>query len=69
MNETWGRRFRLPTLCRQLAGILTGVVNELSDQTAYKRHLLAHNVEHSAQEWRRFQDQHASATARRARCC
>jgi len=54
---------------RAAARIISGVVAELSDQTAYQRHLAAHGTVHSAEEWRRFQDEHEGAKSRRGRCC
>jgi len=54
---------------RAVAQIVSGVVAELSDQNAYRRHLQAHETVHSPDEWRRFQDEHAAANSRRARCC
>jgi hypothetical protein len=51
------------------AQIISGVLAELSDQNAYHRHLAAHGAVHSPEEWRRFQDEHAAANSRRARCC
>ena len=54
---------------RAVAQLVSGVVSELSDQNAYQRHLAAHGAVHSPEEWRRFQDQHAAAQSRRARCC
>lgn len=54
---------------KTVAQIVSGVVAELSDQNAYRRHLEAHGTVHSPDEWRRFQDEHAAANSRRARCC
>ena len=54
---------------KAVAQIIFGVVAELSDQNAYQRHLEAHGTVHSPEEWRRFQDEHAAANSRRARCC
>jgi hypothetical protein len=54
---------------RAVAQIISGVVAELSDQNAYRRHLAAHGTAHSPQEWRRFQDEHWAAKSRRGRCC
>ena len=54
---------------RQFFRILRGIVDELTDQTAYARHLKSHGVEHSPVEWRRFQDAHWAAKSRRGRCC
>ena len=52
-----------------LVQFLRGVIAELSDQNAYRRHLAAHGAVHSPEQWRRFQDEHAAAQSRRARCC
>ena len=54
---------------KAVAQILTGVLDELSDQNAYRRHLAAHGTVHSPQEWRRFQDQQSRAQSRRPTCC
>ncbi len=54
---------------RCVVRVLSGVLAELSDQNAYRRHLAAHGTVHSPDEWRRFQDEHAAANSRRARCC
>jgi hypothetical protein len=54
---------------RSVVHVLSGVLAELSDQNAYRRHLAAHGAVHSPDEWRRFQDEHAAANSRRARCC
>ena len=49
--------------------ILIGILDELTDQRAYRQHLAAHGVAHSAVEWRRFCDEQWQARSRRARCC
>ena len=49
--------------------ILRGILDELTDQNAYRRHLLAHGAEHSPEEWRRFSDERYQAKSTRARCC
>jgi hypothetical protein len=54
---------------RRFLEILRGILDELSDQNAYKRHLAAHGVAHSAEEWRRFSDERYQAKATRPRCC
>ena len=54
---------------RSVLRVLSGILAELSDQNAYRRHLAAHGTSHSPDEWRRFQDEHAAANSRRARCC
>lgn len=54
---------------KRLLEILRGLLDELSDQNAYRRFLLAHQVEHSPGAWREFQDAHWQAKSRRGRCC
>ncbi|MBZ5674241.1 MAG: hypothetical protein LAP61_08355 [Acidobacteriia bacterium] len=54
---------------RGVLNALSGIIAEISDQNAYRRHLAAHGTVHSPDEWRRFQDEHAAANSRRARCC
>lgn len=46
-----------------------GILDELTDQNAYRRHLAAHGAADSPQQWRRFQDEHWEAKSRRGRCC
>lgn len=54
---------------RGVFNALSGIIDEISDQNAYRRHLEAHGAVHSPEQWRRFQDEHAAANSRRARCC
>jgi hypothetical protein len=54
---------------RGVLSALSGIIAEISDQNAYRRHLAAHGAVHSPEQWRRFQDEHAAANSRRARCC
>lgn len=54
---------------RNLGRIIRGIVDELTDQAAYRRHLELHGIPHSAAAWRNFQDEHWNAKARRGRCC
>ena len=49
--------------------LMRDLLLELSDQSAYQRHLIAHGTEHSAVEWQRFCDEKWQAKARRGRCC
>lgn len=49
--------------------ILRGILDELSDQNAYRRHLAANGVPHSAEQWRKFSDERWKAKSMRARCC
>ena len=55
----------LRAFCRFVLELL----RELSDENAYQRHLLAHGRVHSADEWRRFSDEHMKAKYLRAKCC
>jgi hypothetical protein len=52
-----------------VSGIISGIIQELSDQSAYRRYLSWHGVEHSGDAWRRFSDERWAARARRGRCC
>ncbi len=54
---------------RNLAAIVRGILDELTDQRAYQLHLDAHGVVHSPDEWRRFCDAQWLARSRRGRCC
>jgi hypothetical protein len=54
---------------RILAGYVIALLRELSDQTAYERHLRAHGVEASAEEWRRFSEERFTARFARPKCC
>jgi hypothetical protein len=49
--------------------VLAGILNEITDQNAYRRHLAAHNAAHSGEEWRKFCDERWKAKAQRTRCC
>lgn len=49
--------------------IVMGLLRELSDESAYRRHLAAHGTVHSADEWRRFSDERMRAKYMRAKCC
>jgi hypothetical protein len=54
---------------RQFARIVMALLRELADENAYRRHLAAHGVEPSAEEWRRFADERMRAKYARAKCC
>lgn len=54
---------------KRLFEILRGILDELTDQNAYRRHLTAHGAVHSAEEWRRFSDELYRAKSKRPRCC
>jgi hypothetical protein len=54
---------------RRVGAIVIGLLRELSDESAYRRHLSAHGRRHSAAEWRRFSDERLRARYARAKCC
>ena len=54
---------------RRFLAIAYGVLRELSDESAYTRHLARHGLEPSADEWRRFSDTRLAAKYGRPRCC
>jgi hypothetical protein len=54
---------------RNLREVLRGLLDELTDQRAYKAHLAAHGCAHSAEEWRHFCDEHYKAKATKVGCC
>jgi hypothetical protein len=45
------------------------LLRELADENAYQRHLNAHGRPASAEEWRRFSEEHFRAKYARAKCC
>lgn len=53
----------------QLGAILKGILDEIADQSAYRRHLAHHGLAHSAAEWRKFSDERWEQQSRRGRCC
>jgi hypothetical protein len=57
------------TAWRRFFNTLKGILLELADHNAYHRHLQAHGALDTADEWRRFSDEHWGAKARRGRCC
>lgn len=49
--------------------IIIGILREISDESAYERHLRAHGRTHSGEEWRRFCDNRSHQLAKRPKCC
>lgn len=49
--------------------IVISLLRELADENAYQRHLAAHGRVHSAEEWRKFSEEHLKAKYLRAKCC
>lgn len=54
---------------RGLWRVVLGILHELSDESAYRRHLAAHGVAASGAEWRRFSEERLRQEEVRARCC
>ena len=54
---------------KQFWHIIIGILRELSDESAYERHLRAHGRTHSADEWRHFSEHRLKAKYQRAKCC
>ncbi len=54
---------------REFGRLLWGLLRELSDESAYQRHLAAHGREHSGEEWRRFSEERLHARFTRPKCC
>lgn len=54
---------------REFWANLRGILDELSDQNAYQRHLSAHGATDSPDEWRKFQDARLEGKSRQGRCC
>ena len=51
-----------------LSGVLE-LLREIADQNAYERHLTAHGIAHSAEEWRRFSDERFLMRYQQVKCC
>ena len=49
--------------------IVWGILQEISGQSAYRRHLEWHGITHSRAAWREFCDERWAREARRGRCC
>jgi hypothetical protein len=48
---------------------LLHLLRELADENAYQRHLRAHRLAPSPEEWRRFSDERLRAKYARSKCC
>lgn len=49
--------------------ILKRVLQELADESPYRRHLAAHHREDTPEEWQRFLDEHLTRKYKRPKCC
>lgn len=56
-------------ILRSLAQLVWGLLRELSDETAYQRHLSLHRAQSSPEEWRRFSEERLRSKYTRPRCC
>ena len=54
---------------RPLAQLVWSLLRELSDETAYQRHLTLHRAQSSGAEWRRFSEERLCSKYTRPRCC
>ena len=57
------------TRVRKIGRLVLGLLRELADESAYRRHLAAHGRPHSAAEWRHFSQQRFEAKFTRPKCC
>ena len=56
-------------MLRRFLETVLGLLREIGDENAYRRHLEAHKREHSPMEWRRFTDERFRIKYSRAKCC
>ena len=56
-------------MLRKLGRILIGILREIGDESAYARHLLSHQCQHSGAEWRRFSEERMRRKYANAKCC
>ena len=54
---------------RRLFRLVIAMLRELADENTYARHLTAHGLKHSGEEWRRFSEERLRAKYARAKCC
>ena len=54
---------------RKFGRIVLGILREIGDESAYKRHLISHNRKHSGEEWRRFSEHRMKEKYANAKCC
>jgi hypothetical protein len=57
------------TMLRSLLSYVVALARELSDETAYARHLKMTGHAHSAAEWRAFSDGRHRRKYQNAKCC
>jgi hypothetical protein len=54
---------------RRFGALVLGLLRELSDENAYRRHLEAHGRAPSGAEWRRFSEERMREKYARPKCC
>jgi hypothetical protein len=54
---------------RRFGAVVMGLLRELSDENAYRRHLAARGKGHSGEEWRKFCEERLRAKYQRPKCC
>jgi hypothetical protein len=57
------------SLLRKLWNFGRALARELSDESAYERHLQFTGRRHSAEEWRAFSDRRHQRKYQNAKCC
>ncbi|MCU1272612.1 MAG: hypothetical protein JWO48_43 [Bryobacterales bacterium] len=57
------------TRLRAFFTLAIALARELSDENAYRRHLITHGRQHSGEEWRKFSEVRLRAKYARAKCC
>lgn len=57
------------TILRRVASYIVALARELSDETAYARHLETTGHAHSPAEWRAFSDQTHRRKYQNGKCC
>jgi len=55
-------------LLRRFGALVLGLLREIGDENAYRRHLARCGREHSGAEWRRFSEERLRAKYARAKC-
>jgi hypothetical protein len=54
---------------RSITQFVWKLLRELSDESAYQRHLTLHCAQSSPEEWRRFSEERLRSKYSRPRCC
>jgi hypothetical protein len=54
---------------KTLLETIRSILREIADENAYERHLRAHGLVHSAEEWRRFCDARFAEKYAQPKCC